>query len=88
MIRKEFTVRLFHNYEEDDLDQYDKTLIQVKIEERMHTGSAGHVFEMSVSEADELAGQIQSAIRRIGQKPTVFDLGCKTTYTPDNEDEV
>lgn len=65
MIRKDINIRLFHNYEESELDQYDKTLVQIKIEERMHTGSAAYVFEMTVAEADELAGKLQATLRRV-----------------------
>lgn len=65
MIRKDIEIRTFTTHDGDDLDAYDKTIMQVRLFEKMHTGAAGHVFEMTVAEADELAGKLQAALRRV-----------------------
>lgn len=66
MIRKDINARVFMAMNvPDEMDLYDRSIIQLEIGEETHTGKASHFFELSVAEADEIAGKIGEAIRKV-----------------------
>lgn len=74
MIRKNINVKLFASLDPVDEgrhDAYDTKMVQVRISEKMHTGVAGYVLDLTVAEANELCGKLQKMLHRVASgQPT------------------